>query len=228
MSSDIEKTVSEQMNDKMYALQADESIDIGGHNIFSTVADYLKEMGLTWKLCVGICADGCPSMVGSVKGFVSPAKENPQLITTHCFLHRENLIAKTLGHGLKRVLESLLLHTEVRWLSRSKVLSRVHELRQEILVFFALEGTPEFCDLLADDIWSAKLCYLADIFEHLNKVNSSMRNENILTSYDKMKALLEKIRLWKDRPLSPVGRSVKSSDDYHHFQYISGINHFKN
>lgn len=77
-----------------------------GHNIFSTVADYLKEMGLTWKLCVGICADGCPSMVGSAKGFVSPAKENPQLITTHCFLHRENLIAKTLGHGLKRVLES--------------------------------------------------------------------------------------------------------------------------
>ncbi|XP_066982189.1 SCAN domain-containing protein 3-like [Macrobrachium rosenbergii] len=183
MASGIEKTVSELMEDKMYALQADESTDIGdksqllvfiryiadnkiteqflcckelvqtsGQGIFSSVAEYLKEMGLTWKLCVGICTDGCPSMVGSVKGFVSLAqKENPLLITTHCFLHRENLIAKTHGQELKLVLESVvqmvsfiksrpkqtrlfsilceemgsahegLLHAEVRWLSRDSV-----------------------------------------------------------------------------------------------------------
>ncbi|XP_066969171.1 protein FAM200C-like [Macrobrachium rosenbergii] len=128
MSSDIQKTVSELMKDEMYALQADESTDIGGksqllvfirniadnkiieqflcckelvqtsgEDIFSSVAKYLKEMGLMWKLSGGICTGGCPSMVGSVKGFMSSAqKENPHLITTHCFLHHENLIA-TLG-----------------------------------------------------------------------------------------------------------------------------------
>lgn len=264
MSSDIEKSVCELVKDKMFALQADESTDIGGkpqllvfirfiddkkiteqflcckelsqttgQEIFSTVTEYLVEMDLTWKLCVGICTDGCPSMVGSVKGFVSLVKkENPFLITTHCFLHREALVAKTLGQDLKFVLdnvvkmvnfiksrpkqsrlfsslceemgsahEGLLLHTEVRWLSRGRVLSRVHELREEILLFFALEEKTEFCELLADEIWNAKLCYLADIFEHLNKVNVSMqgRNENMLTCTDKMQSMKEKIKVWKDR-----------------------------
>ncbi|XP_068228064.1 zinc finger BED domain-containing protein 5-like [Palaemon carinicauda] len=95
--------------------------------------------------------------------------------------------------------EGLLLHTDVMWLSRGEVLSRVHELRQKIIVFFTPQEKPEFCELLADEIWSAKLCYLADIFEHLNKVNTSLqgKNENMLTSSDKIKDLLEKIKFWK-------------------------------
>lgn len=169
-------------------------------------------------------------MVGSVKGFVSLVKkENPDLITTHCFLHREALVAKTLGIALKSVLDdivkmvnfiksrpvksrlfsllceemesphvALIFHTEVRWLSRGRVLSRVYELKEEMLTFFTLEEKLEFCELLADETWCGKLCYLADIFEHLNNVNISMqgRGENLLSSSDKMKALAEKMRLW--------------------------------
>ena len=172
-------------------------------------------------------------MTGSIKGFVSLVKkENKNVITTHCFLHREALVAKTLGNELRSVLNevvkmvnyvksrplksrlfaklceeigsrhvSLLLHTEVRWLSRGKVLPRVFELKEELLTFFTLETMPEFCELLSDETWCAKLGYLADIFEHLNKVNSSMqgKTENILTSADKVKALTEKIAMWKGR-----------------------------
>jgi hypothetical protein len=42
-----------------------------------------------------------PSIVGSVKGFVSRAKkENETIMSTHCFLHRESLIAKAVGQGV--------------------------------------------------------------------------------------------------------------------------------
>lgn len=95
----------------------------------------------------------------------------------------------------------LILHTEVRWLSRGKVLSRVHELKDELIVFFTLEDVPEFCELLTNEKWLAKLSYLSDIFSHLNQINSSMQgpNENILTSCSKLFTLKDKLKIWKKR-----------------------------
>jgi hypothetical protein len=41
-------------------------------------------------------------VVGSIRSFASLAKkENPD-ITTHCFIHREVLVSKTLGDGMKK------------------------------------------------------------------------------------------------------------------------------
>ena len=47
----------------------------------------------------------------------------------------------------------------------------------------------------------AKMEYLTEIFDQLNIVNSSMqgRNENILTSTDKLVALKKKIVIWRNR-----------------------------
>ena len=97
--------------------------------------------------------------------------------------------------------ENLLLHTEARWLSRGKALSRVYELKEEMLAFFSLERQREFCNLLCDDSWKSKLAYLVDIFDHLNKTNSNMqgKNENLLSSADNMRALQEKLKVWSLR-----------------------------
>ncbi|KAJ4926707.1 hypothetical protein JOQ06_014455, partial [Pogonophryne albipinna] len=113
--------------------------------------------------------DGAASMTGRVKGFIAKCMraQNPHIVTNHCILHREALVAKTMPPELTEVLnqavqmqvnyiksrplksrlfsqlcaemgadhQSLILHTEVRWLSQGKVISRLYELREELLEF---------------------------------------------------------------------------------------------
>lgn len=187
-----------------------------GRDIFDTLSTYLKKRNLSWQSCIGICTDGAPSMVGTIKGFASLIKqENPNAIRTHCFLRREVLVSKTLQVELKQVLNQivekvnyiktrplksrifaqicidmhsvhkrLLLHTEIRWLSRGKVLCRIHELQRELLLFFEEDKQKRFCEYLQDEFWISRLEYLTEIFSQLNSVNTSMqgRDENILTS----------------------------------------------
>ena len=202
-----------------------------GHDIFNILSSYLESYNLSWNQCVGICTDGAPSMIGSVQDFVSRVKEkNSEVITTHCFLHREVLVSKSIGNDLKQVLDitvnmvnfikqrplksrmfarlcenmqkdhvTLLLHTEARWLSRGKVLSRVFELRQEQLLFFKENNKASFCECLESTNWQMKLAYLADIYQHLNNLNTSMQGakDNILTSTDKLLAFKNKLSVWK-------------------------------
>ena len=136
-------------------------------DIFNILNDYLDKWQLSWKSCVGICTDGTPSMGGCIKGLVSFIKKKKEnVIVTHCFLHREALMSRTLGENLREVLDEvvkmvnfiktrpaksrvfekictnmdfqhkrLLLQTDVRWLSRDKVLIRVHVLGYEFLAF---------------------------------------------------------------------------------------------
>ena len=42
-----------------------------GQDIFDAITICLEKYGLSWDLCVGVCTDGAPSMVGSMKGFAS-------------------------------------------------------------------------------------------------------------------------------------------------------------
>ena len=144
----------------------------------------------------------------------------PHVKFTHCIINREALAAKNLEPEVNQVLkdviqivnfikarplnsrlfsvlcnemgsefDGLLLHTEVRWLSRGSVLRRVVELKDELRLFLS-DCNNNLAEKFCNERWLLILCYLCDIFEKINDLNSSLQGKysNILTMSDKISA----------------------------------------
>ncbi|XP_062860404.1 protein FAM200B-like [Trichomycterus rosablanca] len=143
---------------------------------------FLHREALAAKYMVPVLDEALQNVIKVVNHIKRSAKNS------RCFSN----LCKDLGSEHMQV----LYHSEVRWLSRGKVLSRFYELKTEIATF--LSENNSYAELFDNDTWLALVAYLADIFEHLNTLNVSMQGKghNIFEQSDKIVAFKKKITLW--------------------------------
>ena len=74
--------------------------------IFRVVNEFFITFGLQWMNCIGVCTDGAATMTGRKSGLVTRIKQvSPEIVQTHCMIHREALASKNLNETLGSVLD---------------------------------------------------------------------------------------------------------------------------
>ena len=94
----------------------------------------------------------------------------------------------------------LLYHTEVRWLSRGRVMSRFFQLRETIKLYLQHRNSNLAASLESDEFVQS-VAYIADVMHHLNELNLSLQGQqiNVVTACEKVKAFKLKLSLWSRR-----------------------------
>ncbi|XP_033987943.1 SCAN domain-containing protein 3-like [Trematomus bernacchii] len=98
--------------------------------------------------------------------------------------------------------DDLLLHNDVRWLSKGKALDRFCALLDEVKAFLRLSKIRAAADhlaLLGDEKFMSNVAFLADIFGHLNQLNLQLqgRGKTIVDMVEKLESFTRKLELFE-------------------------------
>ncbi|XP_056110235.1 SCAN domain-containing protein 3-like [Rhinichthys klamathensis goyatoka] len=136
-----------------------------GEDIYEAIMQMLNERGIDVKNIVSITTDGAPAMIGKEKGAVQRLKEeHSDLLTYHC----------------NAAYDDLLLHNNVRWLSKGRVLERFWAIRKDLEMFLSQQKNVKarhYLDFLRDDDSMELVAFLVDITSHLNELNLKLQGQ---------------------------------------------------
>ncbi|KAM3860423.1 SCAN domain-containing protein 3-like [Diretmus argenteus] len=219
LSRDVDKQVLEDLKQcKHFSLQFDESVDIvdtaqlaifvrmsfkdsttkedfltllhlkektRGQDMYEQFKQYVRENNIPIQKLAAMTTDGAPAMIVV------------NSIRAHALQHR---LFKALLEELEAAGGDLLLHANVRWLSRGKVLQRFVDLLPEIRQFLSTRKDGDYPEL-SNDEWLLDLGFIIDLTAKLNALNCDMQGRerdlsHMLSSVNSFKA---KIGLWKSQ-----------------------------
>uniref|UniRef100_A0A3Q1GNQ4 HAT C-terminal dimerisation domain-containing protein n=1 Tax=Acanthochromis polyacanthus TaxID=80966 RepID=A0A3Q1GNQ4_9TELE len=103
--------------------------------------------------------------------------------------------------------DDLLLHNDVRWLSKGKALERLCALLEEVKAFLRLSKMQAAADHLAcleDAMSVSNVAFLTDIFGHLNNLNLQLqrRGKTVVDVVEKLQSFTKKLELFQSDILS--------------------------
>ena len=108
---------------------------------------------------------------------VLQVKKLINFIKKRYLLHRE--LVKILEE-MDSEYTNVLYYTEVRWLSKGSMASRMYYLFLKIREFFQNNNMVEKFAFLFDDAWALHLAFLSNICSHLNKLNIQLQGKHII------------------------------------------------
>ncbi|KFD61283.1 hypothetical protein M514_26531 [Trichuris suis] len=181
--------------------------DTRGESIFQVAQEFFSEKGIPLQNIIAVATDGAPAMVGCHRGFISHLKKIVlNVLSIHCVLHRQHLVARRLSPRLNESLQyvinavnkiksnllndrlfrqlcdenneefSRLLLHTEIRLSKGACLSTSFQLFDSVLQFFE-EDDASLTENLR--IRKADVAYLADLYFMFNEMNKQLLTEDL-------------------------------------------------
>uniref|UniRef100_UPI00358FFCAA protein FAM200C-like n=1 Tax=Myxine glutinosa TaxID=7769 RepID=UPI00358FFCAA len=179
-------------------------------DIMNIMNHFMEENGIEWTKLGSLCTDGALVMMGKRSGFVALVKDKcPDVIVTHCVLHRHTLAAKTLPNELGDVMAIVVTavnfiraralnhrlfqvvcedigaaYTHLLYYTEVRWLSQGQILNRVLqlrqeIEIFLREKGNDSADYFGDPVFVARLVYISDIFGHLNALNISLQGSSL-------------------------------------------------
>uniref|UniRef100_A0A3Q3EAD9 HAT C-terminal dimerisation domain-containing protein n=1 Tax=Labrus bergylta TaxID=56723 RepID=A0A3Q3EAD9_9LABR len=164
-----------------------------GKIVFGKISAFFKDNGLDMELNVW---QHVGPLFGELKTTIDSVMATINFIHSTSSLHHR-LFRKLLSN-MSAEHRDLLLHNDVRWLSKGKALERCCDLNEEIATFLRstkLKKAETHLNRILDNNFMADVCFLSDIFKHLNDLNEGLqgRDKTVTDHLEQMRAFQVKL-----------------------------------